>query len=186
MAAKPASLGDSKVPYRRIQETFELPENRKGVVAKFESILDSGGVQKVTIELGHPIKVERLVKASDSGDVEELPDDDWMNAARNGELTELPPSDKGPYAYLFQAFHLLSQRRLRARIIMVHGVSEVKSWLGLDSFIDIRELFGVEVRSHPEVPDHTALVIASNPDDPDSGIFGVRMILDKPRGGKKA
>ena len=185
MPARPASIGDSKAALKRIQEVFELPDTRSGVVSKFERILESGGVQKITIELGHPIKVERLVKASDAPEVEELQDDDWLNAVRNGELQELDPAGKDPFVYLFQAFHLLSQKRLKARIILIHSAKELKEWMGLDSFLDVRELFGVEVREHPDVPDQTAILISSNPDESDVPTFSLRLVFDKPSGGKK-
>jgi hypothetical protein len=185
MATRPASIGDSKTPLKRIQEVFDLPDTRAGVVAKFERILESGGVQKIVIELGHPIRVERLVKASDAPDVEELRDDDWLNAVRNGELQEFDPAGVSPYVYLFRAFHLLSQKRLKARIILIHSTKELKEWMGLDSFIDVRELFGVEVLEHPDVPDQTAILISSNPDETDVPVFSLRLVFDKATGDKK-
>lgn len=178
MSNKPASLGDSKVQYKRVQETEALPESRAGIVAKFERILDSGGVQKVVVELGHPIKVERLVKVGDIGDVPEIQDDDWMNAIRNGELEEFQSNLKNPFAYLFQAFHLLSQKRLRPRIILIHDIKELKVWLGLDSFIDVRELYGVEVKAHPDVPDFSGILVAADADEPDGVSFSIRLSFD--------
>lgn len=185
MPARPASIGDSKVALKRIQEVFELPDTRSGVVSKFERILDSGGVQKVIIELGHPIKVERLVKASDAPEVEELQDDDWLNSVRNGELQELDPSGSEPFLYLFQAFHLLSQKRLKARIFLIHSTKELKEWLGLDSFLDVRELYGVEVKEHPDVPDNTAILISANQDESDVPTFSLRLVFEKSKGEKK-
>lgn len=179
MAPKPVGLGDVKVALKRVQETFDLPDNRQGIVARFENILTLGGVQKVVVELGHPIKVDRLVKAGDAGEATDLQDDDWMNAVRNGELEEYVPTTKNQYQYLFYAFQTLSQKRLRARILMVHSVQELKTWLGLDSFIDVQELFGVEVKAHPEVPDQTGILIAVNPNESDAVAFSMRLLFEK-------
>lgn len=179
--AKPTSLGDSKAQYKRVQENFDLPDSRAGIVSKFERILDSGGVQRIVVELGHPIKVDRLVKSNEGPDIEELPDDDWMDAVRNGEVQEFSPTGKNPYAYLFQAFHMLSQKRMRARIVLIHSIAELKAWLGLEAFIDVRELFGVEVRAHPEVPEQAGIIISTSPDAPDSEVFSMRLAFDKPK-----
>jgi hypothetical protein len=182
MASKPAGLGDVKVALKRVQDTFDLPDNRQGIVARFESILGMGGVQKVVVELGHPIKVDRLVKAGEGqGEAKELPDDDLMNAVRNGELVDFPQSIPNQFAYLFQAFYMLGQKRLRPRTFIVHSLDELKKWLQLDAFMDVRELYGVEVIAHPEVPDYTGLLVASNPDESDAGTFALRLTLELPK-----
>ncbi len=182
MAPKPVGLGDVKVQLKRVQETFDLPDNRQGIVARFENILTLGGVQKVVVELGHPIKVDRLIKAGeDVGEAKELPDDDLMNAVRNGELVDFPQTIPNQFAYLFQAFHMLGQKRLKPRTFIIHSTDELKKWLQLDAYIDVRELFGVEVIAHPEVPDYTALLVASNQDESDAGTYALRLTLELPK-----
>lgn len=182
MASKPIGLGEAKISLKRVQETFDLPEDREGIVARFQNILSKGGVQKVVVEIGHPIKVDRLVRAGESiGEAQELPDDDLMSAIRNGELTDFPQSTPNAFAYLFQAFHMLGQKRLKPKTFIVHNTDELKKWLQLDAYIDVRELFGVEVITHPEVPDFTALLVASNPDESDAGTYALRLTLELPK-----
>lgn len=179
MAAKPVGIGDSKTQFKRVHDVYDMPDSRQGVVTKFERILATGGVQKVVIEFGHPIKVERLVKAGeDIGEATELVDDDLMGEIRNGDLSEFPQSTPNQYAYLFQAFHLLSQKRLVPRVFVVHSTEELKKWLQLDALVDVREIYGVEVITHPEVPDFTALLVSSNPGEPDAATFTLRLTLE--------
>lgn len=171
------SLGDSK-PLKRIQQTFPLPNSRTEIVSKISNILETGGVQKVVVELGQPIKVDRLVPAA--ANIEEpveLRDDDWMSAIRNGELVDAPESsDVGKY--VFQSFFLLSQKSAKARILMVHRKSELRSWLKLDPMLDIHSFFGVEVQESQHVPENTAVLVGVDPDDDLVPVVAVRLVFD--------
>lgn len=172
------SLGDSK-PLKRVQQTFPLPNTRNEIVSKISNILESGGVQKVTVELGQPIKVEKLIPAATAGvDAPmELRDDDWMSAIRNGEMEDAPESaDLGKY--VFQSFFLLSQRGAKPRILMLHRKSELRTWFKLDPMLDIQTFFGVEVQESQHVPENTAVLVGVDPDDDLVPVAAVRLVFD--------
>ena len=58
MADAQQSLGDQPKPDLVLSRFTEpLPSGRREIVAKFESILNRGGVQKVTVQIGKPIEV---------------------------------------------------------------------------------------------------------------------------------
>ena len=175
------SLGDEPLEARRrVVERHDLPQGRDNIIAKIRAILGSGGVQKVTVEIGKPLKVERLVKAEETGLVEELIDDDLMNAARNGQMIDMPqPKGVSPHEYLFITFLVLEKKDLKAKAFLVHTKTELKKWFKLNA--DYNELFGVEVHTHPDIPEGTALLICSNPDLPVEIITSYRLTLDTPK-----
>lgn len=176
MADKLPSLGDSTtVKTVKTQETFPLPKNRKEIISAFERILNLGGVQKVTVELGSPIKVIRLAEAG-AEVPEELQDDDLLSAVRNNEMEEFVFTESLlPANYLFRAFHLLSQKRLRAMAVIVNNTLTLKQWLGVEKAFDIADLFGVPVRPHKEMPDDGLLLVAEQPDNPETVVFSLRL-----------
>lgn len=180
MANMISSIGDAPAnTLKKVQETYPLPKTRKEVVIAFERILNLGGVHRIIVELGAPIKVIRLAEASP--DVpDELQDDDLVSAARNAPMEELVFSDTvSPTAYLFRAFHVLSQRRLRARAIIVNDLAALRGWLGvMDKMFDVTEVFGVGVSAHKEIPDGVLLLVAGPVDEPDLVSFSLRLELE--------
>lgn len=182
MADKIPSIGDSPVfLVKKQQETYPLPKTRKEVLAAFERILNLGGVQKVVVELGSPIKVTRTVAAG-SEVPEELQDDDLVAAARNAPMEEFIFSETlHPTNYLFRAFHFLSQRKLRARSMVANSYGSLREWLGVDKSFDISEVFGIEAKTHKEIPDGTLLIVATPIDDPDVVTFSLRLEMNLER-----
>jgi len=165
MSKTPASLGDSKIRYKLVQEVHPLPDSRKGLIGSVEQILNTGGVQKLVIEMNHPIRVDRLVSASNIIEPEELPEEDLLSAIRNGEVIEFQDASKNPFETLFRAFQYLSKRKVRASTILIHKMSELNSWLGLTKFEHLEDLFGIELHESNGVADQTALIVASDPED---------------------
>ena len=170
------SIGDSpSVPLKKKQETYPLPKTRREVVTAFERILNLGGVFRVVVELGSPIKVVRL--ASPDEDVpEELQDDDLVSAARNAPMEEYLLAEGTPApSYLLRAFGVLSNRKLKARAMVVNNYVSLKDWLGVDKSFDVSEVFGVEVKTHKEIPDGVLLIVATALDDADVVTFSLRL-----------
>lgn len=81
------AIGDSRSKLHRIRQAFDLPLDRDSIIKRFQSILELGGVQKVVIELGHPIKVERLIRPGDEAP-QELPEESDFGLAMNSEVIE--------------------------------------------------------------------------------------------------
>lgn len=180
MADKIPSIGDNSpvTTLKKFQETFPLPKTRKEVVTAFERILNLGGVHKVVVELGSPIKVVRMGNAGE--DVpDELQDEDLVSAARNAPMEEFVFSENLlPTNYLFRAFHLLSQRRLKARAMVVNSFPQFREWLGVDKAFDLSEVFGVVATTHKEIPDGVLLLVAGPVDEEDLVSFSLRLELN--------
>jgi len=179
VADKIPSIGDSPVAaLKKLQETYPLPKTRREVVTAFERILNLGGVHRIVVELGAPIKVIRLANAGE--DVpDELQDDDLVSAARNAPMEEFVFSESIlPTNYLFRAFHILSQRRLRARAVVVNNLTALREWLGVDKTFDLVEVFGVATASHKEIPDGVLLLVAGPLDEPELVSFSLRLELN--------
>jgi len=155
------------------KEMVPLPKDRKEVVKSIGDLLDAGKVQKLVVQVGEPIRVERLVPRDPNDDSPvELAEDDYVSAARNGLLEELEIGDD-VYALeaLFQAFSVLSGHGARAVTIIFHSQVEMASWLGFDGPArNVREIFGATIRFSPEIPDDTAL-LAGNADQDDPFII---------------
>lgn len=193
MADRPAGLGDSPT-HSMITETHPLPGDRKAIVATIERILNLGGVMRLLLEYGKPLKVSRMVRKDEMPEApEELIDDDIYAAARNAEMEEflhpkaMPGEDSwGPYETLFHIFDLLTRRRFKPKIILVHQYSELKAWLGLGSSHDVSEIFGIGVRPQKEIPDDTFLVVVTTWDDLDTVVFSLRFVMDLPKPKRKS
>lgn len=176
------SLGDSpNVSLVKLQETFPLPNSRKEMVTAFEHILSLGGVQRVVVEYGAPIKVTRLVKPPTESDEvpEEMQDDDIVSAARNAEMEDFFIADLLPANYLLQAFHVLSKKKLKAKTVVVNNLQALRAWLELGKGFDVSEIFGVGTVSHKEIPDGVLLLVASPADDVDLVSFSLRLEMEK-------
>jgi hypothetical protein len=184
MPDKPRSLGESPT-HIRVSENFDTPGDRKGILSAIERILNLGGVQKLILELGKPIRVTRLVRKDEMPEApQELVDDDIYAAARNAEMENLVPKalpgkDRiGAYETLFCAFDTLARRRLKPKALLVHKYSELQAWLTVDAQHDVSEIFGIDVRPHKEIPDNVALLVATRWDDTDTVVFSLRLEID--------
>ena len=84
-----------------------------------------------------------------------------------------------PTGYLFRAFHLLTQRRLKAVYMVVNNYTSMREWLVVDKAFDISEVFGVPVKTHKEIPDGVLLVVAAPIDDADVVSFSLRLEMNQ-------
>ena len=84
-----------------------------------------------------------------------------------------------PTNYLFRAFHLLTQRRLKATSMVVNNYTSMREWLGVDKSFDVSEVFGVPVKTHKEIPDGVLLVVAAPIDDPETVTFSLRLEMSQ-------
>lgn len=168
------SLGDESRSLKLVRESYDLPPVRKEVVGQFEKILNLGGVQKVVVQIGQPIQVDRFVSKDSLPELPEATEFDLFASARNAEMHELKGTDSlSSYECLFRAFYVISQKRLKPRALLVLSDKNLRKWLNIDDLLDVTEIFGVETKISPSIPDETALLVASKTDDKDSIEFSV-------------
>ena len=107
--------------YKLTQEEVQLPGTRKDRAELLTTILETGGVQKLTAEVGKPIRVLRWVKSTDSPDVDIL-GSDLALAVRNTDMEELEFQDgTEPLLYLRRAFTYLSEKGLRPVVRLIQA-----------------------------------------------------------------
>lgn len=159
MANDPPSLGDSaESKYMIVREKIELPKTRKEIMAAIENTLNLGGVQKIIVELGKPIHIERMMRSEEAP--ADLPDDDLFVAARNAPMQTVPFSS--PLQAFALAFRMLRQESLEPMVLYVFSLQLFFARLNIDMpgrSTEGIEIFGVEVREHPEVPQDAALLL---------------------------
>lgn len=177
------SLGDESRDKMFLQHSErELPSQRKELIAAIENILALGKVQKIVIEIGRPIKFSRLV--SNPIEVEEptsVRDDDVFSGVRNSEMMEFVFEKELPLTeYLFKAFGILTQRKIKARAFLVKNFDLLRANLGVDVMWDLSELYGVEVLKNSNVPDDVLVLAASRHGEEDV-VFSLRMLMTQPR-----
>lgn len=175
MAELPPSLGDdAKAKLRLSHEESPLPSTRKEIVSRFEAILNQGGVQKVVIEIGKPIKVARYVK--EGADIQSLREEELFAEARNAPMEEFV-SDAGlPFhEYLFKAFHIVMQKRLKPRAFLVSNEKVLRTNLGVDSLWDLSHVYGIDVVKAPEVPPDVLLLTATA--DGEAIALSIRLLM---------
>lgn len=173
--ASPLSLGEaSTVPYTKVREVVELPKSRKALVSTFEAILESGKVQKVIVEVGKPIIVEKYVEGGASGPpVEEVDPNDYFMAARNAEIIEIAESAR-PLDMMLLAFEELYSRGLRPKVFLARSVPGVIEWLDLGR-TKLQSLLGVELVVLKDIPPDVVLLLASLESDPDVVTLSIRI-----------
>lgn len=164
MSNAPPSIGDQK-KFFKINQQFDLPQDREAIIQRFKSILGLGGVQKVVIELGHPIKVERLVKSKEEVPQEMIEDSEFA-IAMNSEIKEIPSLGLTPFEQLFAVFQHISAKRLKPRSFIVSNVDRLKKWLGIPPLVVVEELFCIRLVVDDQVPDDVLLIIAEDADSP--------------------
>jgi hypothetical protein len=186
MADVPQSLGDQPKPDLVLTRFTEpLPGGRREIIAKFESILSRGGVQKVTIALGKPIEIVQLVDKSSMLPPVESPADDLWDVVRSSNLEELRIADMysipDAYELLFHAFAYLDRRKLRARMLFVHDYPLLRTWLRLPETANVDAVYGVETAKQAHAPED-AVILVGVPYDEDNiqDILGLRVPVDVP------
>ena len=182
----------SEGPARKmIGETYPLPPStagdRRPLMALLERVLGLGGVVRLVLEYGKPLRVSRLVSKDEMPDApEDLVDGDIYNSARNNEMADLGAvfEKEGAYEALFRAFNILTSKHLKPRALLVHTHKEMNSWLMVEANREIPEVYGVEVRTYKEIPERTALLTASTWGDPDTVVFSLRIEMVNNKGKK--
>jgi len=179
MADIPPSLGDGqKQSLKLIHEESPLPSTRKDIVLRFESILGQGGVQKVVIEVGKPIKISRYSAIDTTGPLE-MKSNDLYASARNTEMQEFDSTALDSFhEYLFRAFGILTQKRLVARAFLLSNVNLLRASLDVDKFWDLSQLCGIDVMQVDEIPPDVLLLTASEAGEDDIKL-SLRMLMDE-------
>lgn len=178
MAEMPPSLGDEKKQnLKLIHEETPLPATRKDIVLRFESILNQGGVQKVIVEVGKPIKVSRYSALDEAGPLE-MKSNDLFASARNAEMQEFDSAGmKSFHESIFRALGVLTQKRLVARAFLASNIKQLRASLGVDKFWDLSQLCGVDVMQVDEIPKDVLLLTASEAGEDDVKL-SLRMLMD--------
>lgn len=180
MAGNVPSLGDDLEPKRRlVREAHELPKQRKDLLGKFEQILSSGGVQRIVIQVGKPIVVDRIAKENEPPSVPfELPEEDLFLAARNAPIGTAYVDPKwGPFEYLAVTFDLLAAHGAVPRAFYVDRVATLQEWLKRPC----ETLFGVEVRESGEMSPDSGLLIGVDPNDSELVLHSIRFEISIPK-----
>lgn len=184
LMSKPQGIGEMKTSgeWKHVHFEMPLPGTRKEVVESFSDILNLGGVQKVVVELGKPIAVDRIVDAKTDVFLppapEDVPDDFW-GLVRNGRIEQMQHFvNKDGYVHLFEAFALITARKLRPRILFVHDHAQLRQWLELSETFPVDYVFGVETAKQPDIPDDAVILAAVGTDE--APALGIRIPVDMP------
>lgn len=183
-AAPPPSIGDGdKAEYVLSREEHILPKTRKEVVARIETLLGQGGVQKLIVEVGRPMQLFRLVHKDEyTSPPPELPADDVWNQLRNGKLEDLDAkSSLSPHQLLFFAFDQVVKLRLKPLQFFIADEKLVRRWLKLEENYALRQMFGVDVSMVKEVPRDCVVLAAGSHDALNPDVYGVRIPVDLPK-----
>lgn len=186
MAEMPQSLGDVPKPDLVLARFKEpLPSGRREIVAKFEGILNRGGVQKVTVELGKPIEIVQFVDKSTMTPPLETPSEDLWDLVRNTALEELRVANSyalpDAYELLFHAFAALDKRRMKARMLFVHDYKLLRAWLRLDDGVKVPTVYGVETAVQAGAPEDAVILVGLPLDESNvQDALGLRIPADLP------
>jgi len=177
----PPSLGDApEVELKTVREEYAAPQSRKELLIAIERILAGGGVQKLVVQYGEPIRVSRRVKADAPGEAipEELAlDEDIMAATRNAPMEALTYSEPlTPFEYLLRSFNVLFNRKLYPKAVLVNRTSELESWTGIRP---LNSLFTVSIFEYKEMPEDSILLVGAKVDDPDTVALSLRLTMDR-------
>jgi hypothetical protein len=192
MASSPQGLGETKGGEFLLKpETHPLPNNRKEIVARIETLLSAGGVQRLIIEVGQPIKLYRLVPKDETlvSPPETAADDLW-GRLHNGPIEEettavLAPDYGNGYAALYFAFQRAEQRGMRPVVLFVASFQAVRQWLRMEKTSDVRRIFGMDIQPQADLPNDAAVLAAVSYDELNTDVYGVRVAMDLPKNGVK-
>ena len=184
MANIPAGIGDeSRAEFALAREEHPLPATRKELIARIETLLSLGGVQKLVVELGRPIRLDRMVdKGSLAGAPIEAPPDDLLSQIRNGEMQEMTTMGSwSPYQVLFFAFHTVATRKLKPAAIFCRDFGLMRKWLKLDNNFDLTTIFGIDAIRSMDMPDDAFILAAVSYDETNTeATLGLRVPMDMP------
>lgn len=181
MAELPPSLGQEvKRDFHLVGQEYPLPKSRQELISAFEGILSQGGVQKVIVEIGKPIKVSRympLSTAPEEAVPTDLVFDDLFSNARNAEMEEFDPGTPDNwYEGLFKAFRYIGQKKLTPRAFMVKSLDLLRGCLELPKTTALTELFGIDIVTADEIPPDVLLFSATRPGE-DEIVLSLRILM---------
>lgn len=157
-------------------EEVPFPPTRAERISAITALLDSGGVHKLVLEAGKPIKALRWVKDPYEGIPEDVLTDTVMSATRNSEIEECFSDDSpAPMALLFRAFSMVTKKGLKPLSLAVKSTTELRKWLKIDPLADTGEVFCTPVLQHNSLPDGVALLISGYAEDKDEVVYSVRV-----------
>lgn len=175
-----ASLGDiPKKNLTLVKETFPLPSERKEIVTRIGEILAKGGVQKVVLSVGNPIRVDRFVSSDTVGPQPDIvPYEDLWMEVRNSTLLEFGKhSHLSEMANLYMAWQMVTDQECKVEAIFCPPKMDIKGWLGLP----IKDsLFGASIQYNMEIPEGAVILVGVN----SQITIGVRLPVDMPKKGK--
>lgn len=175
MASPDIGLGDK---YEIVHETVELPKSRADIVQLVKAELNKGGVRKLIIAQDEPVRIIRAVKSAsvEARYLHDAPDLDLMASVRNYQIEDAES--------LFWAFSKVTVQGAIARTILVNTLPGLRKWLKLKATDDVSRVYGVPVRTTPELPGDVLLLVATS-EDPEEVLFSVRVVMEMPIQEKK-
>lgn len=177
----PPSIGSNLKKLKLISEEHDLPPERKQVVSFIGKLLEQGGVQRLTLQVGQPIRLSRYVKANSLDPIKDLAQDDLYEAIRLSAIEETPVHEgANPYQVLFDLFGSISHRGKVPKAFLVNSIDRFKSWLGRDPSHLIKEAYGVPIETNAEVPDDVCLMACADPDDTEIVTFTLKFNMEVP------
>lgn len=164
------------------REEYEMPNARSGISSMVQDMLERGGVQRIIIEVGHPLRVDRWV-AKDAVDAAmdsdmPVPDSAGLNLYRvaiseDGELEEVELPDESvdypPVTLLLHAFQQIGERGNKSLAIYANNEKGFRRWLKLQKGFFLKTVFGVEVRFQNDVPEDTIILVSGQYDIDEPG-----------------
>lgn len=187
-SSAPPGLGDVKGGEFLLRpEEHPLPQGRKELLARIETLLSEGGVQKLIIELGRPIKLFRLIPKDELlSPPPQAPDDDLWIRLHNSLLEEtvavtgVAPNVIGPTA-LFFGFDEVRKRGMRPAALFVPSMALFRTWMGLSKGYQVDQVFGVPVSAPPDMPGDAVVLAAVSYDELNPEAYGIRIPMDLPK-----
>jgi hypothetical protein len=168
-------LGAAEAPkMHAVTESVPLPTNRKDLVQLFQKILELGRVQKVIVEIGHPVLFKRLVAEEDITE-ETMKEWDPLDEVRAGDLSELPAADLSPMETAMAAFGLLEENQAIPSALLVGDEPAFRKWFGLKT----NSFFGLQVMPSQGLMAESAILAGVDPEEPDNIKFSVRFTFQE-------
>ena len=177
---RPRSLGEDQ-DLVLVKVELPMPPTRQELFTTLSSVISSGGVQRLLVEVGKPIQVSRLVEKNFADDLPspvEEPATDLWNQVTNSTMEEfMAAPDWSPFEVLFHAFNQLQDLGLVQRTLYAHDPSVLKIWLGQKKALD--HVFGAQIIYSKDVPEDATVLAGMAEGDLEGGL-GLRLPLDLP------
>ena len=188
MESRPISLGETAAKkLKLIRHTVPLPGDRAGIIAKFAELINLGLVQKILVQVGDDIIIERFVdsEAVIDGTLPILTElEDLMAEIRNGEMIELEELDRPTEGLnqLFHAFKHFDADGFKPTAIIIPRYDIFAKWVDInDEDYGVDTVLGYPVYESKELTDDTVLVTGTSP----TGTFTVRLTMEFKKEKKK-